>query len=136
MPPLGDGKPGPGLFPSVVAGFLIVLGLALVIRGVLLKLGKVAPSKEESEVDETEEVLPKTQQWLNPPIVLLAIAFYVVFAELIGFILTMIIVIAGLMRFLKAKWWVALLTAGALTGVLFLVFQTLLLVRLPMGIFG
>ena len=136
MPPLGDGRPGPGLFPSVIAGFLIVLGLVLVLRGVLLKSGKAAPTQEEIAVAETEKALPKTQQWVNPLVVLAAMAFYIVFAEILGFILTLVIVVAGLMLFLKAKWWVALITAGVLTGVLFLVFQTLLLVRLPMGIFA
>lgn len=75
------------------------------------------------------------RRWINGAILMGGIVFYVFFAEIIGFPLTMAIIVTAIVWSLRAKWWVAVLT-GVLTALgLWLMFEQGLLVQLPDGPF-
>lgn len=190
MPFIREGIPGPGLFPMMIGGLLVIFG-ALIIVTALLSVRRdrlhdqqmaaveaeqatapapmaahapVAASGSETEVPTApapndvsgvpaaaddvpeEEVAAQAvmdtdigsdgiRRWINGAILMGGIVFYVLFAEIIGFPLTMAILVTAIVRSLRAKWWVAVLT-GVLTALgLWLMFEQGLMVQLPDGPF-
>lgn len=75
-------------------------------------------------------------RWINAAVVLGAIVFYIVAAELFGFLITMFVLMAVIMLVLRSRVLVAVLTAAGVTALLYAVFELGLLVQLPDGILG
>lgn len=185
MPYVREGVPGPGLFPMMIGGLLILFGLLIIVTAVLssrrdrlhaeqLAVAEappagvsathrdaesgataeaVAPAADgpagvPADSDDIGEEEMRTQavmdtdigsdgirRWINGAILMGGIVFYVLFAEIIGFPLTMTILVTAIVWSLRAKWWVAVLT-GVLTALgLWLMFEQGLLVQLPDGPF-
>lgn len=187
MPYIREGIPGPGLFPMMIGGLLILFGLLIIVTAVLSSrrdrlhaeqmavaeaeappAGVSAPHRDAESGATAEAVAPaadgpagvpadsddigeegmRTQavmdtdigsdgirRWINGAILMGGIVFYVLFAEIIGFPLTMTILVTAIVWSLRAKWWVAVLT-GVLTALgLWLMFEQGLLVQLPDGPF-
>lgn len=162
MPTLGGDSPGPGLFPGIIGALFVIFGGALLV-GAFLRPGRASagadgggPAGEaaptappDDELDplpdgddggattvDTATPLSAGTQWANAAVVLGAIIFYVLVAELLGFVITMFVVLAAIMIVLRSRVLVALVTAAAVTALLYVVFQQLLLVQLPNGILG
>lgn len=167
MPYIREGIPGPGLFPMMIGGLLILFGLLIIVTAVLssrrdrlhaeqlavAEAEAVAPAADgpagvPADSDDIGEEGMRTQavmdtdigsdgirRWINGAILMGGIVFYVLFAEIIGFPLTMTILVTAIVWSLRAKWWVAVLT-GVLTALgLWLMFEQGLLVQLPDGPF-
>lgn len=205
MPYVREGIPGPGLFPMMIGGLLILLGILMIVtsllsarrerlhgeqlaaveadRGPAAADGTAAdaatetaaatrsagaapaagvpaegttpatpePGTEEvagvpADADDVPEDEVVTQavmdtdigsdgprRWINGAILMGSIVFYVFFAEILGFPVTMTIIVTAIVWSLRAKWWVAVLT-GVLTAVgLWAMFEQGLLVQLPDG---
>ncbi|HIY23065.1 MAG TPA: tripartite tricarboxylate transporter TctB family protein [Candidatus Brachybacterium merdigallinarum] len=187
MPYIREGIPGPGLFPMMVGGLLILFGILLAITRLLaarrerLHQGELAaatasataandsgtaagdsvaeaaavqeakgeagmgvPVAEGDEEDlsqlETAAVMDTDigsdgpRRWINGAILMGGIVFFVLFAEILGFPVTMTVLVTAIVWSLRARWWVALIT-GVLTAVgLWAMFEQGLLVQLPDGI--
>lgn len=161
--PTAGGLPGPGLFPGMVGGLAVLLGLALVAKALLGARRGVVTAPETDGGAETgagglaSEAVPPTageepaagrgtmqtslaatgrQRWANAAVILGSIIFYIALAEVLGFVLTMFVILAGIMLVLRARPVPALLTAAGLTALLYAVFELGLLVQLPDGILG
>jgi putative tricarboxylic transport membrane protein len=188
MPYIREGIPGPGLFPMMIGGLLILFGILLALTRLLaarrerLHQGELAaatnaagdagnapgsaarataaeaaaaqetkdsaaigvPVSEGDEADlsqlETAAVMDTdigsdgARRWINGAILMGGIVFFVLFAEILGFPLTMAVLVTAIVWSLRARWWVALIT-GVLTSVgLWAMFERGLLVQLPDGI--
>ncbi len=75
-------------------------------------------------------------RWVNAAVVLGAILFYILAAELLGFIITMFVLMTVIMLVLCSRVLAAVLTAAGVTALLYVVFEIGLLVQLPDGILG
>lgn len=164
MPTVG-GLPGPGLFPMIIGWFFVVLGAVLVLQAVVAarrggaapEAGGAAPPGAQEQVvagHETDEETAAAVQdpgsgstaapastaqgghWSSAAVVLGGIVFYVLAAELLGFPITMFLVLAAIMLVLRSRVVAAVLTAAGITAGLYAVFELLLLVQLPDGFLG
>ena len=196
MPYIREGIPGPGLFPMMIGGLLIIFGVLIMVTSLLsvrrdrihgeqmaaaeAESGSAVAGNGSAEAEtppadagagaatsatttsETTEAatgvpadaddLPEDEmatqavmdtdigshgirRWINGAILMGGIVFYVLFAEILGFPLTMAILVTSIVWSLRAKWWVAVLT-GVLTALgLWAMFEQGLLVQLPDGPF-
>lgn len=163
LPTLGGGMPGPGLFPGIISVSFIFLGLALIVRALVLarKSSALAPAgagehrgpeisegcghaSDEGieESNETavvgiaieEESLSSRRAGANGIVVLAAIVGYIVLAEHLGFIITMLLVSLAIMFVLKAKILSAVVTSLILSFGMWAVFERGLQVQLPDGL--
>lgn len=145
MPEIRPGIPGPGLFPMMIGGFLVLFG----IPATLLSWFRAKPPVDEDaiapvedEVHNQAETVGTTEGALadsprraliNALGFVVAILFYIVAAKPVGFMITMTLINVGLMLMLRVKPWKAILI-GVLTSLtLWALFEKLLLVQLPNG---
>jgi putative tricarboxylic transport membrane protein len=126
FPELPDGAPGPALFPGIVGGLLVLFGLVLAVRAALARGREAA----------TGGVPTTPRGRLHAIAVLGFVVAYLLLAEVLGFPLTMAVLLFLLMWLLGTRVWVAAVAAVVTTGVIVLLFQELLLVPLPTGPLG
>jgi putative tricarboxylic transport membrane protein len=163
MPRISEGLPGPGLFPGIIGAFLIVFGLAVLgtafWRARSGRVDAAAPTGVEAPgsplPDPVDGPAPgerlRTEQvgavapgmadttrgrWLNGAVILGSIVFYIVAAETLGFPVTIFLVLTTIMLTLGTRLLLGLAVALGVTGLLYLVFEELLLVQLPDGFLG
>jgi len=120
--PLGTaGQPGPGYFPLILALLLVFFGVILIAQG---KGSKPLRSISWGSVPHVAAIMG-------------CAIFIALLLEVIGYRLTMLIVMGFLFGIMERnKWWLALiLTLGFSLGTFWL-FDTLLRVPLPRGQWG
>jgi putative tricarboxylic transport membrane protein len=123
FPNLSGGYPGPGLFPQLLGILLALSGAGLVVNGVLTgKVFRRAPLIRASMREKASALL-----------VVLAVIFYILMVERLGFASVALLILAGLMLRLgvPARWSVFL--GIGLTLMLYVLFGRLLRVPLPGG---
>lgn len=151
MPEIRPGIPGPGLFPMLIAGFLVGFGILLAAFswfGAKPKALNTAPVTDLAErnadqdqvgtVGVTAGPLATSQRsaLINALAFISAIIFYLVAAEILGFVITMSLIAIGLMLLLRVKPSVAIVIGLATAFALWGLFEKLLLVQLPNGFTG
>ena len=153
FPELPDGAPGPALFPGILGGLFVLFGSILVVRWFRHRDGSpestAAKEKPETAIpnggmvaaaDDHDPLagpsIAASTAWLNALSVLGSVVFYLLFSEILGFGLTMSLLLFGLAWRLGARPVVAAISAVVTTGLLYLVFERILFVPLPLGIFG
>jgi putative tricarboxylic transport membrane protein len=126
FPRLPDGAPGPALFPGILGALFALFGAVLIGRGVRHRR---RPSAEEpAAVAGT--------RWTPAVAVVGSVVFYLLLSEVLGFSLTMALLLFGLSLVLGARPVAAGVSAVVTTAVLYVLFRQLLLVPLPTGLFG
>lgn len=116
---------GPGLFPTIVGGLMLVLGLALAIRSRIVR-----PAADSGPPDA----------FLHPPrpgllvAYLAAPALYIVVAPKLGFLLTVALLFAGLAWLAAGRPFRAIATGIAMAFLIHIAFASLMRVSLPYGI--
>jgi putative tricarboxylic transport membrane protein len=126
FPRLPDGAPGPALFPGILGALFVLFGSVLVLRGIRRR---GTPPVEVPRSDGGG-------RWFPAVAVVAAVVFYLLLSEVLGFSLTMALLLFGLSWLLGARPLVAGVSAVITTAVLYALFQQLLLVPLPTGPFG
>lgn len=150
MPDIREGIPGPGLFPMMIGGFLVVLGATLILTTLLRRRRPdVAdePLPQPAAVDAQADAQPDgaelvstdagaegPRRWVNGAVVLGAVLFYALAASTLGFLITMTVVVGAILLVLRTRWWVALLTGVVTSLALWGLFEQALLVQLPDGL--
>ena len=125
FPELPDGTPGPALFPGIVGSLLVVFGLLLAVRAVRARDRAVS------------EPSPTTRQGVVRALAVVGLVVgYLLLAEVLGFALTMGVLLFLLMWLLGARPLIAAVAAALTTGVVIMLFQHVLLVPLPTGPLG
>jgi putative tricarboxylic transport membrane protein len=130
FPELPGGAPGPALFPGIVGALLVVFGLVLAVRAV------VARRRDAGSRDTPPATRSTGRARLHALAVLGFVAAYLLLAEVLGFVLTMGVLLVLLTWLLGARLWVAAAAAVATTGVILVLFREVLLVPLPSGLLG
>ena len=120
-------EPGPGFFPFIAGCFFSLLALLIVISSFI-------PEKDrENKVSS----LWKGVNWCRPLTAGLLILCYILMLEMMGFLLTSLIVLFLMLRWVeKFSWGKALLISASASACTYLLFQTLLKANLPIGILG
>lgn len=145
--PLGDNQdPGPRAFPLIL-GMVLLLGglieLASTWRGRRSEVHQDndRPASKAKAVDPMADI-PGAEAAATPPssrdalIVLVAVGVYVAALGWLGFSLSTVLLVMGLMLRLGARWLTAALTAVGLVVVVQLLFVQLFRVQLPVGTLG
>ncbi|MCR5083936.1 MAG: tripartite tricarboxylate transporter TctB family protein [Succinivibrionaceae bacterium] len=125
FPDLPDGHTGPGLFPMVLATLFAVCGVILAVQGFRQGRGKGLLVNVEGIT---------LGGALNILVVIGLIVFYLLCAEILGFIITMFVVLIVQMLMLKTPPLRAAIVSACATIVIYLIFYKGLLVPLPEGI--
>lgn len=124
FPPMPGQQFGPALFPGLVAAGLLICGVALIRRG--LKSG--GPAIELAPWTRS------TPHLGNFALIVLALVFYILAADTLGFVPTGFILLAVLFLKLRVKPVLAIVTALIATLVIHALFYKLLRVPLPWGV--
>jgi hypothetical protein len=115
-------KLSPYLFPTLIATLFIIAAISLLIQG-----RGITTAKEEVRDNRGIKVVA---------IFTLLVILYYVILPFLGFIITNIVMLSLFFIFLKLRtWWKVLLLSISITAVLYIIFQLLLHVRLPLGVF-
>ena len=123
---------GLGEFRLPGIGFMgFVIGVSLGVSGLILT--RLASAKRREE----EEKLWAGQHWRNVVIPLSALFMYIVFVEVLGFLISTFLLIFLLFKMTAPKRWLAPLASSVIVVFLsYLVFFLWLKVPLPKGYFG
>lgn len=127
FPELPDGQPGPALFPGIVGTLLVVFGLVLVVRAVR--------ARGRATAEAAAPGVTAQGRWRALAVLGLVVA-YLLLAEVLGFAVTMGVLLFLLMWLLGARPLVAAIATAVTVGFIVLVFGELLLVPLPRGFLG
>lgn len=120
-------EPGPGLFPFLAGCFFSLMALLLVICSFIPGRG------EQNKVSS----LWKGRSWRRPLTAGLLILLYILMLERIGFLLTSLITLCLMLRWVeKFSWWKAFLLSASASVCTYLLFHTLLKAPLPTGLIG
>ncbi|HWL98075.1 MAG TPA: tripartite tricarboxylate transporter TctB family protein [Nocardioidaceae bacterium] len=135
FPQLPGGQPGPALFPGIIAGLFVLFGGILVVRWFAQRRADVGAVVEGPEQPEQPE-RPTTKAWLTALAMCAAVVVYLLVVDLLGFTLTMSVLLFALMKVLGTRTLLAALASVTTAVVVMLLFQMVLLVPLPTGILG
>jgi hypothetical protein len=112
-------QPGPGFFPAVIAGILIILS------GTIFFAKKAAAEKASFA------------GFGRVAIVFVALIGYFLFLDYLGFALVSFLLMVFFFLFLgKQRWYAGILWGAVATCLAYLLFETALQSNLPKGIFG
>ena len=122
-PSMGN-MPGPSLFPTVIGVLLMIAGAVQIPGGIKSRAPLVA-------------ILPEltARGILNIIAIILGVVFYIYVSETLGFLLTSFCVMFVLMLILNAKPLPSALVAVITVLCAYLIFNKMLLVPLPRGLF-
>ena len=124
FPPMPGQKFGPAWFPGLVAAGLGLCGAALVYKGTRRSAPWVA----------LPEWMQRSRARAAVIGVLAGLLFYILAAEMLGFHITALAIVALWVRILGASWRVTILVAVLAPIVIHLAFYKLLRVPLPWGL--
>ena len=125
FPDMPGQKYGPALFPRLIALGIAACGLVIAVRGWRCGAPWVALSP----------ALKQLQGWLSWLAMPLAVVFYLLVAERLGFLPTAAIVVAALCAWMGVRWWASLVTGVVAALVVQWFFGSLMRVPLPRGWF-
>ena len=125
FPDMPGQRYGPALFPRLVALGIMACGLIIAVRG----------RKSAGPWLQLSEPLRRPQGWLSLLAMPMAIVFYLLVAESLGFLPTATLVVAALCAWLGVRLWVALLTGVLAALIVQWFFASLMRVPLPRGWF-
>jgi putative tricarboxylic transport membrane protein len=123
-----EGVPGPGLLPLIAGIVLISLGTGVLVPS----LKKEATSKPVGK-----GFFPEKDSFKKLLMAVIALGAYGMTLEYLGFVITTFLFMIFLLRFIEPQRWTVVLLTSLLTAASsYLLFQFLLKVQLPKGIWG
>ena len=121
-----DVKMGPGFFPTFAAILMVLVnGLSLVLNYMHYAKDKAKGVKEEL-VQKTA-----TNDQLRVMMVLAIIAVYIFFMPIVGYVISTLVVVNGLLFILKVRKWYHYILVSGFALVIYYVFNNILYVMLP-----
>jgi putative tricarboxylic transport membrane protein len=118
--------PWMGFVPFWMGVFLAILSILLIANAWL----RPADPKEKA-------ILPNRQAQIRIVLLIASLAAYFFLLEVLGYLVSTLLLNAFLLRFvMQTKWGVALLLGSGASVSLYVIFQVLLNVGLPINIFG
>jgi len=120
-------QPGTGFFPFLAGLFISLMAIIVLCRSFIR--GKGFQAKPSS--------FWKGLSWHRPLAVGLLMLGYILVLERGGFLLTSLILLFFMLKWVERfPWWKALLISASASACTYLLFHTLLKATLPIGIFG
>ncbi len=120
-------EPGTGFFPFLSGCFFALLALVVLLRSFIPGRGF------QSKIASFWTGL----NWRRPLTVGLLILAYILMLERAGFLLTSLILLFFMLKWVeKFSWWKALLISASASACTYIFFHTLLKATLPIGILG
>jgi len=126
FPKLGNGYPGPALFPEVLSVLFIFCGIGLILQGI----------RQREKILKFDLGNISLAGWLNIVFVLGTVLCYILFAEYAGFLIFSFVILMILMKWLKVKILPSLIMSIVVTLAIYVLFAKILLVPLPWGLWG
>jgi putative tricarboxylic transport membrane protein len=126
FPTLEKGYPGPSLFPNILAVLFVIAGSSLVVQGV--RSGEKVLKFDTSGITSSGLV--------NILMILGAVIFYIYLSRFLGFLVTSFILLFGMTKWLRVSTPWSLATACVVTLAIYVLFAKILLVPLPLGLWG
>ena len=124
-----EGVPGPGLLSFFAGIILIFLGLIVFVTAFIRKPGY----KKHVQ----DKFFPEKFSFKKIVFTVLALIVYLTVLEYLGFLLTTFLFMLFLFSFIEPKKWpVAIASSILISSFFYILFQLLLKVRLPRGIWG
>lgn len=121
-------------YPRALVILCGVCTLILLIRGILGRTKEAPAPPEDTSASAAEQKAIKKQTVLSLIICGLSMIAYIICIEYIGYLLSTFLFIAGLLLFLRVrKWWIILAVSLGVSGLIFYMFNNLLLILLPTG---
>lgn len=117
--------PGPGLLPLWTSGLIILFGIVNLIKTI----------KANKESMSFASILPKGSGLINLLVTLGALLFFIVIVNFVGFVISSVLMLFALFS-RGYKWYWGLGLSILVTGIIYVVFVTLLSVPLPLNSFG
>jgi putative tricarboxylic transport membrane protein len=122
----GFHSPGTGFLPFLVGLVICALAVIVFIQGTL------ARSRGKKWVSVVKGV-----KWEKPLYTLIALLFYVLLLDFLGFILASALLVAFLLRMIHPQRWLVVISGAMLTSILsYVIFRVWLKTQLPIGIFN
>lgn len=127
---------GPGLFPSVTGGAMLLLGVAMLVQTWLHR--DVAPTQDPLQEpsiagdDEPETLIDR----LYNPLLLLAILAVILLMPVLGFLITGTIFVVAMVLLGGGSWLQAVIFGLIMTGLTYALFVYGLRVPVPAGLWG
>lgn len=126
---VASGIPGAGLLPLIGGSILLALSLMVLISALINK-------REDSKKMLKEKFFPQHESWKKVLLTVLALFAYWIAIEYLGFLLTTLLFMIFLLRFIEPQGWrITLVTAFLVTISSYALFELWLKVQLPKGIF-
>lgn len=126
FPSLDTGHPGPGFFPNVLAGLLMIAGIGLIVQG----------ARRGERLLKFDVTGITGSGLINILIVFGAVLFYIYLSDFLGFQITSFILLFGLLKWLRVVTaWSLAMACGVTLGI-YVLFAKMLLVPLPWGLWG
>lgn len=122
-PSQAGGQPGPALFPEVIGGLFVVVGMVLFWQ---------ARRSAEPLIARLPELTAKGAGSIL--FTAGAIIFYILASQSLGFLLTSFIIMVAIMSLLKATLTLSVPVAAGTTICIYMIFNKMLLVPLPRGL--
>ena len=120
-------EPGTGFFPFLSGCFVALLAFVVLLRTLIP--GRGFQAKISS--------FWKGLNWHRPLAVGLLILIYILMLERVGFLLTSLILLFFMLRWVeKFSWWMSLFISASASACTYVLFHTLLKATLPVGILG
>ena len=115
--------PGPGFFPALIAGALVILSFILMIGG----------GKNEAEEEDSISARAMARMLL----LFAALVAYFLLLEYLGFVIVSFLLMFFLFFWVgHQRWHMAFSSAAVCIGLAYLLFEVLLKSNLPRGVFG
>jgi putative tricarboxylic transport membrane protein len=124
-PDMGDGMPGPSLFPTVIGVLLMITGAVQIPKG-LRSGASLVSLLPEFNAHGIGNILS----------VIIASLFYIYASDFLGILLTSFCIMFGMMQVLKAKVVISAVVSIGATLCIYVIFNKCLMVPLPLGIFS
>ena len=119
-----QGIPGPGALPFIIGLILISLSLTILIPALIQKLEK------------REKLSLAGESFKKMGLALLALFAYAFLLKPLGFLLTTLVFLIFVLRFIEPQKWTTVLTFSLLTAVAAYLIFAALQVELPKGLWG
>jgi len=120
-------QPGAGFFPFLCSAFILLMSIIVLIQAFWLK----------RDLQKSISDIWRNVRWTRPLAIASIVAGYIMLLEYCGFVLTALGMLVMLLKTVEEQSWkkTVVVSLLAVAGS-YLIFDKLLLVTLPMGLFG
>ncbi|MFO7613803.1 MAG: tripartite tricarboxylate transporter TctB family protein [Bacteroidales bacterium] len=128
LPALPGVPYGPGLFPTLIAYMMMLGGVILIFKGL-----KTLGVKGWYELDEWAR---RRNSYITLALIFSVLLFYILFSEMLGFILTSILILLAMLLWTRGKrhFLSSVIISVCFSIIIFFIFGKIMRIPLPAGV--